>query len=98
MRRIASHYVYYRQLHRMSYVELTEGNLFSGVYPLEEEIAGTEFYDGILVPIASGNTKLLPEQIEPGTPVRLFLLNAVTLTATELPTDNSRGNSHIERL
>lgn len=95
MRRVASHYVYYSQLHRMSYVELTDGNLFAGVYPLEEEIAGTEFYDGILVPVAYNNTKLLPEKIDPGTPVRLFLLNAVTQTATELPTDNSRSNSHI---
>jgi hypothetical protein len=35
----------------MSYIELTDGGLFNGVFPLDAEIAGTEFYDGLLVPV-----------------------------------------------
>ena len=50
MRRIASHYVYWKQLLRMHYVELDEKENLVGVFPLNGEIAGTEFYDGILVP------------------------------------------------
>lgn len=127
MRRIASHYVYYRQLFRLSYIELGDDGQFVGIYPLNEEIAGTEFQDGILVPVACNNEKLLSEGfsispgrisdlsrkevlseilgqaclsdgIEPGTPVRLFLLNSSSLTATELRTNHSCGNSHVERL
>lgn len=52
MRRVASHYTYYRQLYRMHYVELDNQRAFTGVFPLDGEIAGTEFYDGILVPVA----------------------------------------------
>jgi hypothetical protein len=35
----------------MSYIELTDDGLFNGVFPLEAEIAGTEFYDGLLIPV-----------------------------------------------
>jgi len=51
MRRIAAHYVYWRQLHKMSYIELNDDNTFNGVFPLQDEIAGTAFYDGLLVPV-----------------------------------------------
>lgn len=127
MRRIASHYVYYQQLFRLSYIELSDNGQFIGVYPLSEEIAGTEFRDGILIPVACSNKKNLSEGfpissgrisdfsrkevlsemlgqaclsdgIEAGTPVRLFLLNISSLAATELRTDHSCGNSHVERL
>lgn len=54
MRRVASHYTYYRQLYRMHYVELDNQGSFTGIFPLDGEIAGTEFYDGILVPAACG--------------------------------------------
>ena len=58
MRRIASHYVYWKQLLRMHYVELDEKENLVGVFPLNGEIAGTEFYDGILVPaLAEGEKK-----------------------------------------
>lgn len=51
MRRIASHYIYWKQFYRMHYVELDDRGALTGVFPLEGEIAGTEFYDGILIPI-----------------------------------------------
>jgi hypothetical protein len=35
----------------MSYIELTDDGLFNGVFPLEAETAGTEFYDGLLIPV-----------------------------------------------
>lgn len=48
-RRLASHYIYCGGVHRMAYLELDEESRFQGVYPLTGEIAGTAFYDGILV-------------------------------------------------
>lgn len=51
MRRIASHYIYWKQFYRMHYLELDDRGALTGVFPLEGEIAGTEFYDGILIPI-----------------------------------------------
>lgn len=50
-RRLASHYIYCGGAHRMAYLELDKENRFQGVYPLTAEIAGTAFYDGILVPL-----------------------------------------------
>lgn len=32
----------------MHYIELDDNGVFHGVYPLNEEIAGTAFYDGVL--------------------------------------------------
>lgn len=55
MRRVASHYVFWHRLYRMHYVELDEKGAFVGVYPLDAEIAGTEFYDGMVVPILPGS-------------------------------------------
>ena len=49
MRRIASHYIYWRQFYRLHYVELNDNGVLAGIFPLEGEIAGTEFYDGILI-------------------------------------------------
>lgn len=52
MKRFASHFVFYHRMLRLHYVELSSGsNILNGVFPLEEEIAGTEFYDGILLPL-----------------------------------------------
>lgn len=57
MRRIAAHYVYWKGVHQMSYLELGENDTFRGVFPLVEEIASTAFYDGILLPITEGSPK-----------------------------------------
>ena len=51
MRRIAAHYVYYRQLHPLSYIELDDEGSFNGISSLDGEVSGTEFYDGLLVPL-----------------------------------------------
>lgn len=51
MRRVASHYIYWKQFYRMHYAELDDRGVLAGVFPLEEEVAGTEFYDGILIPV-----------------------------------------------
>ena len=55
MRRVASHYIYWRRLYRMHYIELDDQGVFAGIFPLEQEIAGTEFYDGILIPVAGSS-------------------------------------------
>ncbi|RHO67795.1 hypothetical protein DW083_17010 [Parabacteroides sp. AF48-14] len=57
MRRVASHYIYWKQFYRMHYVELDDKGVLTGVFPLEEEIAGTEFYDGILFPVVKTGEK-----------------------------------------
>lgn len=49
MRRIASHYIYWRKWYRMHYLELDAKGRLTGVYPLVQEIANTEFYDGTLI-------------------------------------------------
>lgn len=64
MRRIASHYVYWKQLLRLHYVELDEKENLVGVFPLNGEIAGTEFYDGILVPTLAEGEKMDRQGIE----------------------------------
>lgn len=131
MRRIAAHYIYCGRVYRMHYLELDEENRLRGIYPLTEEIAGTAFYDGILVPLpfpllgnekgASGETFLfsfqgtpafprkeaifealaerrVAEEIEPGVRVRVFLINGISLAASELGADNGGGNGHVQRL
>lgn len=62
MRRVASHYIWFRQLYRMHYVELDSQNRLVGIFPLSEEIAGTEFYDGLLIPISLAEAEEFPEQ------------------------------------
>ena len=50
MQRTAAHYIYAQhKIWRMHYVETDDAGQFTGIYPLEEEIAGTAFYDGLLV-------------------------------------------------
>lgn len=111
MRRIASHFLYWRQLYRMHYVELNDNGAFVRICPLEGEIAGTEFYDGTLFLLPVG-TELsidnfiasrdywltLSDTLEPGTPVQVFRLSGVSLTTPEFGTDHSGCNGHIERL
>lgn len=51
MRRIAAHYIYWKELLPLHYIELDENDLFVGVFPLREEIERTEFRDGIVYPV-----------------------------------------------
>ena len=46
MRRIASHYIYWQKWYRMHYLELDAEGCLVGVFPLEQEIANPDFYDG----------------------------------------------------
>ncbi|MDR0430656.1 MAG: hypothetical protein LBH58_09305 [Tannerellaceae bacterium] len=52
----------------MSYIELSDDNVFNGVFPLEGEIGGTEFCDGLLIPLDSLNKpamlKEFPSQLD----------------------------------
>lgn len=52
MRRIAAHYVFWKKLLPLHYLELDDNDLLIGVFPLREEIAGTEFKDGIIYPVS----------------------------------------------
>lgn len=40
----------------MHYLELDDNGRLVGIRPLTEEIAGTEFYDGILLPVPEGGS------------------------------------------
>ena len=53
MRRIAAHYVFWKKLLPLHYIELHDNNTLIGVFPLQEEIAGTEFWDGIIYPVSA---------------------------------------------
>lgn len=64
MRRIAAHYVYWKELLPLHYVELDEHGLLIGIFPLTEEIGGTEFWDGVIFPALVGSSaeiKSLPD-------------------------------------
>ena len=86
MRRIASHYIYWRQFYRLHYVELNDNGVLAGIFPLEGEIAGTEFYDGF-TGIA-----------EAGSPVCVLLLGGIPLATAKFGADDSRSDGYIQRL
>ena len=100
MRRIAAHYVWCKQVYN---------GVFHGVYPLNEEIAGTAFYDGVLVPVLSsepaigfkqvmGSWPVLTEKITPGCSVHIYRLSGIPLASAKLGTDHGCSDGHIERL
>lgn len=68
MRRIAAHYIYWKELLPLHYIEVDDNDLFVGVFPLNEEIANTEFKDGIVFPTltASDEIKSLSELKDSG--------------------------------
>ena len=99
MRRIAAHYVWCKQVYRMHYIELDDN----------EEIAGTAFYDGVLVPVLSsepaigfkqvmGSWPVLTEKITPGCSVHIYRLSGIPLASAKLGTDHGCSDGHIERL
>lgn len=109
MRRIASHYIYWQRWHRMHYLELDANGCLVGVFPLDQEIANTEFYDGtlILMPVDFPFiiNDFIPAQwmseadrIVPGTQVAVYRLTGFTPSASEFGTDNGGSNCHIQRL
>ena len=106
MRRIASHYIYWQRWYHLHYVELDDAGCLVGVFPLEKEIASTEFYDGalILVPDDCPPSEAFDEQwlkasdrVGASSPVGVYLLTGITPTA-ELGTYHRSGDCHVKRL
>lgn len=111
MRRIASHYVYWRRLYKMHYIELDDDGRFQGVYPLEQEIAETEFYDGILIPFPQhpvlpfcecvkqgADWKKEADDVAAGRKIDVYRLHGNGLSPAEFCTNNGCRNGDIERL
>lgn len=109
MRRLASHYIWYKEkVYRLHYLEIDNRNCLKGIFPLTEEIPGTEFYDGVLIPIPCGDDpgkeSLLREwcrftgKIKHDTPVQIFHLSGIDQASAKLGTDDGSGRCHIERL
>ncbi|MCC8143592.1 MAG: hypothetical protein LIO97_06650 [Tannerellaceae bacterium] len=112
MRRVASHYIYWNGLHPMHVLELTGTGSIARLFSLAGEIAGTEFYDGLIFPFpreeATGLPRLfftdrarwwmLVNRISPQTPVYLYRISGTLLPPAELCTDNCSCDGHIERL
>lgn len=111
MRRIASHYVYWRRLYKMHYIELDGAGVFQGIYPFKEEIAGTEFYDGTLIPFPAdsvltfsdclnpfGDWKKKTDGISMGDRIDIYCLRGIRLSPAEFRTNNGCCNGNIERL
>ncbi len=53
MRRIAAHFIFWKKMYRMHFLELDDCGRLLSITPLREEMAGTEFYSGLLVPVVS---------------------------------------------
>ncbi|MDD2436681.1 MAG: hypothetical protein PHG27_05375 [Massilibacteroides sp.] len=51
MRRIAAHYIYWKDLLPLHYIEVDEDGFFIGISPLTEEKDFTLFWDGIVYPV-----------------------------------------------
>lgn len=56
VKRFAANYIACRSVERLHYVEVTSGSVLNGVFPLEKELAGTSFLNGVIwvVPAALG--------------------------------------------
>ena len=56
VKRFAANYIACRSVERLQYVEVTSGSVLNGVFPLEKELAGTSFLNGVIwvVPAALG--------------------------------------------
>ncbi len=109
MRRLASHYIYWQRWYHLHYVELDAEGCLVGVFPLEHEIASTEFYDGALIIVPSIDGGLPSEVFGPqwlkasdrvgvSSPVRVYLLTGITPATAELGTYHSSGDCHVKRL
>ena len=56
VKRFAANYIACQSVDRLHYVEVTCGSVLNGVFPLEKELAGTSFLNGVIwvVPAALG--------------------------------------------
>ncbi len=108
MRRLAAHYVWYKDVLFLHYIELADDGTLAGVFPLTEELAGTAFYDGILIPVPADFRPLpfaLPEEwrmfsgeVSVGSRVAVYRLSGLSAAAAKLGTSDSGSHCHIERL
>lgn len=110
MRRYAAHYIWFAgEIYRMHYIELDDNGLLCGIFPLEEEIASTMFLDGVLVPLPSHLEGLsysdivvswrdMSAEVTKGSPVNVYLLGGIPLSAAKLGTDNGCGYGYVKRL
>ncbi len=53
MKRLAAHYIVLpgNRIYKQHYIVLDDQDCICGVHPLNQEVAGTEFYNGLLFPI-----------------------------------------------
>lgn len=110
MRRIASHYIYWKKWYRMHYLEIDADGRLTGIFPLEQEIANTEFYDGVLLPVPVGTDfppagialpsawLMLSEAVTELSEVNIYRLTGISPAASELGTNYSGCDCHVQRL
>lgn len=62
VRRIAAHYIYIpnKEPYKLHYIEVSEINNLNNIIPLKNEIAGTSFYNGVILVLKED---YLPEQL-----------------------------------
>ena len=60
VKRFAAHYIYLstNRIYKLHYIELNENNELSNIHPLITEIAGTSFYNGILILLKENYTPI----------------------------------------
>lgn len=83
MGKAASHFIWCQaRIYRLHYLEWDNSRRLSGIFPLEEEIAGVSFFNGTLVPILSTDIPKkemtekdwqdLSARVEIGSPIKLY--------------------------
>ncbi|MCD8268654.1 MAG: hypothetical protein LUD46_09520 [Parabacteroides sp.] len=94
----------------MHYLELDAEGRFVGVFPLEQEIANTEFYDGTLLFVPAtmdfppAGMQSLSEWLAVTDPVtepslvHIYRLIGISPSTPEFGTDNGGRDCHIQRL
>lgn len=88
MKRYAAHYILIQPycLLKQHYIELDANDCILKIAPLTEEIAGTVFYDGILI-------------VYPSKPsVFIYQLTGINLSSSELGTSDCGSHCHVQRL
>jgi len=52
MKKFASHFIWFQgERYRLHYIIIEETGKLSGIFPLEQEQAGTAFFNGVLIPM-----------------------------------------------
>lgn len=108
MRRFAAHYIWCKDVLPLHYIELTADGTLAGIFPLTEELAGTAFYDGVLIllPVSSQPLlsslfdawRILTSEVTAGTRVDVYRLSGLSAATAKLGTGDSGSHCYIERL